>query len=646
MAAIYVMPLRAQVPDDVRRTIEQYLETLETSADYTQIYEDLTAFLDKPVNLNKAGTDELISFPLITPVQAVALTAHRQKYGPLINLSELQVIGFSPEQIRAIRPFVTLEAGAAAALNTLGNKLQQGRQEAILTVKRRYPDPEGSYLGDLLGSTLRLRYSLAGHYSFALTAEKDPGESWWRKGPDFYSGHAAVYNLGKIKTAVAGDYLLSMGQGLVLGSGIGIGKSANVLNIKRAQAALKPYRGVNEFLFLRGGAATLKLGKLDITAAAAVNALDTRLADTAIFGDLSFSSVDLDGLHRSNTEIAGKGNARRTMLGSWLSRTGRRGVWGGGVTRMSMNIPPEPPSQLYRRFYPTGTDQTFLHGWQGHTLGRWHLFSEYARLLETGQQALAAGALMSLGKWAELALHYRNYASGFISPYSTAFGNTSQNEKGFYTGIKINFSKRFSLNHYTDFWRQPWLTYRINAPSVNREMLWQLEYQPSKKTQLYLRMRQMQRPLGELSGQMKGVGRYDISMWRFHINAAVSEQSRLELRAENSLFTTGGNREQSSLYYAEYTGKFKGRMQVTARYTLFNISGYYNRIYAWENQLQYDFGTMAFYGKGRSAYLLLQKSLSRHLRAGLRYAWTESRDPDNTDPTWKRSIFAQLIWRK
>ena len=639
--------LQAQVPEEVRLTIERYLETLETNADYTQIYEDLTAFLDKPVRLNKAGTDELLNFPLMSPVQATALVAHREKHGPLLHLSELQVLGFSPEQIRALAPFVTLSTGTEGEIRRLGALLKVGRQEAVLTAKRRFPDPEDPYSGDLLGSSLRLRYTLSGRYSFGLTAEKDPGERWWRRGPDFYSGHAAIFNTGRIKSAVAGDYLLSIGQGLVMGSGIGIGKSAAVLNIKRTQPMVKPYRGVNEFLFLRGAAATVSLGKLELTTAAAFNTLDARIGDTAIFGDISFSSVDLDGLHRNNDEISGKGNLRRRTLGAWLSRNGRKGQFGGGLTSMNASLPPETDDRLYKLYNPTGRNSTFLHAWQGHTLGRVHFFSEWARLLETGKHAIAAGMLMSLGRWAELALHYRDYAPGFISPYSTSFGNSNQNERGFYTGIKFNFNKKISLSHYTDFWQQPWLTFRLNAPSRNREMLWQLDYQPTRKTQMYVRYRNMTRAISETAGPMKGIGEYTVQLLRVHLSAAISDQSRLEFRAEHSVNNSQGAKGHSSLYYSEFTGKLpKYRLQVIARYTLFSISDYYNRLYAYENQLLYDFGTVAFYGKGRSAYLLLQKNLSRHLKAGLRYAWTESVNDPGEAAVWNRRVFVQIIWRR
>jgi hypothetical protein len=637
----------AQIPEDVKLTIERYLETLETNADYTQIYEDLIVFTEKPLNLNHVGVDDLINFPLITPVQAAAIVSHRRRFGLFLQLAELQVVGMEPEQIRAIAPFVNISPGLEDRVKGLAEKLQKGKAEVILTTKRRYPDPKETYNADLMAMSTRLRYTLPGVYSFGITAEKDPGEYWWNRGPDYLSAHAAIFNFGAVKSLVAGDYVLSMGQGLVMGAGIGIGKSASVLNIKRSQPMVKAYRGVNEFLFLRGAAATLKLGqKWDFTIALASNGISARLGDTAGLGGEGFSSVDLDGLHRTSNEIENKNNLRRNLQGYWLQRNGKTGSFGGGASLFSSNLQQSKSEDLYRLYNPTGKKQHFYHGWQAHTLGRLHVFSEWAWMAQTRRHAISAGALISLGKWAEWSLHLRDYAPGFVSPYSTAFGNANQNEQGLYMGLKMNFSRKLSLSNYCDIARQPWLTFRFYAPSRTQDLLWQLDYAATKKTQLYVRYRYITRSLQSNEATTKSVTSYTTHLLRVNINAAVTQSSRVELRAEHSFNADGPSAGHSSLFYGEYTTRINpGRWQLVMRYSMFDVSGFYNRLYAYENQLLYDFGTVAFFGKGRSAYLLATKPINKRLKAGLRYAWMESINSGDVLPTWNRRIFAQLIWR-
>lgn len=642
---LFASQLKAQqLPDDVKRTIESYLETIETSADYTQILEELTSFLQKPVKINQAGIDELINFPLITPVDAANIIRHRNRYGLLLDINEFQVIGFSIEKIKAIQPFISLDISSKDKFRNLGHELKNGQTEVVSTFKYNPSSRNPDFTGDPLGSSIRAKYHAPGKFSIGLTADKDAGEQWWNKGPDFYSFHASVYNLGRFKIITLGDYLMSVGQGLVLGSGIGIGKSAAVLNIKRSQPMVKPYRGINEYLFLRGAATTLLLGKAELTIAGSVNGIDARLTDSLSAAEFAFTSIDLDGFHRSAQEIEQKRNSNRHMAGSWLNFNGKRGNAGFGWTNMGTSAIPAADNKLYRLFYPKTQFQNFIHAWQGHTIGALHLFSEAVYLLETQKHAISAGALISLGRGVEMSAHYRNYAPGFNSPYSTAFGNIANNETGFYTGIKVQISKKLSLSQYTDFFNQPWVTFRIYSPSKNRESLWQLDFNPTRKSQIYLRLRNINRAINQTDGNLRTTGEYNIRTLRIHFTAPVSMTDKLEFRGEHSVFSNSSS-EHSSLFYGEYSGKSnKLKLNIIARYSLFNISGYYNRIYAYENQLLYDFGIIAFYGRGRSAYILMQKNIGKQLKVGLRYAWSES-SSGGEQATRNQRIFIQLVWK-
>ncbi|MDZ7646335.1 MAG: hypothetical protein U5K54_03650 [Cytophagales bacterium] len=58
----------------------------------------------------------------------------------------------------------------------------------------------------------------------------------------FFSFHAQVLNKGKFKNLIVGDYQAQFGQGLILGSAFGIGKSAEaVTTIRRPNIGFMPY---------------------------------------------------------------------------------------------------------------------------------------------------------------------------------------------------------------------------------------------------------------------------------------------------------------------------------------------------------------------------------------------------------------------
>ena len=92
----------------------------------------------------------------------------------------------------------------------------------------------------------------------ALTAEKDRGEEFFtgsnKQGFDFYSAHLFIKDYNRtIKAIAIGDYAVSFGQGLILYSGFGAGKSSYVMNIKRTvPGCCGTYTSVNESNFQRG----------------------------------------------------------------------------------------------------------------------------------------------------------------------------------------------------------------------------------------------------------------------------------------------------------------------------------------------------------------------------------------------------------
>lgn len=631
--------------DDVREIIEKYLEYTESSADYTQILDDLTSYTERPILLNKASAEELMNFPLLSANDASAIINHRITYGPLLSFAELQVLGFSIEQIRAIMPFASLETSFQTKLEDLGQALKNSKTLVLNTHKFKSPSPApGGSLGNNHQTNLRIRYSIPGKYSIGLTAEKDPGEMYWNKGPDFYSAHAFFQNVGHIKALALGDYLLSFGQGLVMGSGIGIGKSALVMNVKRNAPNLKPYRGVNEFLYLRGAAIHFNFRKFEIIAAAAINKMDSRLlSDTGALSGL-FSSTDLDGYHRTLSETENKSNGQRTMVGTWVQHRDKRGILGIGGNYFQYDKSVNTYEDLYRKYYPTGNQLAFIHFFQAHTLGRNHVFSEWAFCPTNGTKAISAGVLTSLGKNVDFSIHFRNYDPGFNSPFSTAFGNGNQNETGLYTGLKVTLSPKLTLSHFTDFWSNPWLTYRVWSPSKGTDMLYQLEYAPKKKTQMYVRFRNQNKAVNVSGAEpIKRAGENKIYNLRLHLNSAIGDNYQLQLRGETAQNFGDVGHSISSLAFIQIN-KSLTNTKLIARYTLFNVPSYYNRIYAFENQLQYDFGTVAFYGKGAEIFLMINQKMSRRWKAACRASRMQYFAPGEKIITNKNALYFQFIY--
>lgn len=642
---VFSLCATAQTGDESEQIIEKYIENFEFNGDLSQVHEDLVNYMTKPINLNYAGLEELLNFPILSHAGTIAIVNHRLKYGLFLDITELQVAGFSPDDIRKLIPFVTINKKIQNKMEDLVFQLGDGKMYAVSTLKYRSPIaiPEGS-LGNNYAQNLRIRYYKPGVYSMGFSADKDAGERYWNKGPDFFSGHVSVHNFGKVKNLVIGDYLLSFGQGLVLGSGIGTGKSALVLNTKRNAPVLKPYSGTNEFLFHRGVALTAEFGKYEFTAAFSRNLLDTRLGQDSGFSGMSFSTVYLDGYHRTESEISNKGNTERTMIGGWIMRKNKSGFWGFGSSNFVYNKEISTSENLYKLHFPGGKTLNFLNLFQAHTIGRLHFFSEWACLAENNAKSGVLGILTSLGKALELSVLWRNYNPGFHSPFSTSFGNNYQNESGVYAGLKIRLHPKCVLSHFIDFWKNPWLNYRIWAPAQGKEMFWQVDYSPKKRTQVYLRIRSIDRPFAMNATQLsKVVAQNEIQSLRMHFSSVLSNHLTLQVRGEMATSNIERERRTSSLIFVQISKNMK-KSRLVVRYSIFEVPFYYNRMFAYESQLPFEYGTMSFYGQGQSAYVILQCKLTRHWKIGLRTAWNQTISSGEKNANSGYAIHVQVMY--
>jgi hypothetical protein len=98
---------------------------------------------------------------------------------------------------------------------------------------------------------------------------------------------------------------------------------------------------------------------------------------------------------------------------------------------------------------------------------------------------------------ADVSLLYRHMDAGYQSFFGRAFTENTMpaNEQGLYMGISLRPHSACKLNAYADFYRFPWLKYRVEAPSGGRDYSLQLTYTPHKRLELYTRYSSEQKSL-------------------------------------------------------------------------------------------------------------------------------------------------------
>ena len=88
---------------------------------------------------------------------------------------------------------------------------------------------EKNYLGPAVYHSLRYSFRYGDYFQAGITGEKDAGEPFFalhdKKGYDYYSFYGLLKNRGRLKALALGNYKLGFGQGLVIGTDFGLGKT-------------------------------------------------------------------------------------------------------------------------------------------------------------------------------------------------------------------------------------------------------------------------------------------------------------------------------------------------------------------------------------------------------------------------------------
>jgi hypothetical protein len=630
----------------VQQRIEFIAEQLETEEiDLTNVVEQLNYYFDHPLNLNGATAEELEELNLLTSVQINDLLLHRKLFGKFISIYELQSLEYWDIQtIQLVRPFIRVDDKLDNLHLSWKEALEQGNYEVYLryqttpeekTGYETVPDSilESSnsyYYGNSDRYYSRLRYSYRTNISLGVTAEKDAGEQFFKgaqkNGFDFYSAHA-FFRGGKYLKAVAlGDYQVQIGQGLNLWSGYAFGKTADVTNIKRTATALKPYTSVDEMRFMRGVAVDLGFRDFSLLSFASVKKVDASLISDSLYDDLEFvSSINMSGLHRTNSEIAKKDALTEKIIGSNLRYRNRNFQIGAAGVYQGYDKDYNKSVQPYNQFDFRGKEMFSLSGDYSWVIRNFNFFGEAARSSYSGAWANVHGVLFSLDSRASFSLLYRNYQRGYQTFYNTGFseGSNTQNESGIYAGLKMKLSSSWSLNSYVDLFKFPWMKYQVDGPSEGHEIMIQPSYKPNKQLEIYGRYRQQlrQKNSRDSDGTVTEIEDVVQRNYRLNLSYAVNEFFTIKSRIEYVTINRPSNTPEKGMIISQDV-LFKPKkmpFDLSLRYVLFDTDSYDTRIYSYENNALYVFAVPAYYYQGSRAYAMIRYSFLRHCDLWVRY---------------------------
>ena len=640
----------------IRQRIEFISEQLEDeNLDLTNLFDQLYYYFDHPININNTSTDELNDLGLLTDLQINDLFLHIKLFGKLMSIYEVQSLPYwDMETIRMVMPFVRVDDRLDNLKVTFKEAWKNGnfesffRYQSVLEEKNAYSSVPDSilqnsnsyYQGNPDRYYSRFRYSYRTNLSVGLTMEKDPGEEFGGKaqpnGFDFYSMHA-FYRGGKyLRTIAIGDYQIQIGQGLNVWTGYAFAKTAEVSNIKKSANSIKPYTSVDENRFLRGVATELGYKAFSLVLFGSRKKVDaTIIADSLVEEQEFVSSINLSGLHRTNSEIARKNSFEETIAGANLKyqkrnlRFGIASVYQGYDKLYNKAISPYNQFDFRgKSFVSHSFDYSFV--WRNFSF-----FGESALTSFSKKTAQVHGVLIALDPRVTLSVLYRNYDRAYQTTYNNGFseGSNTQNEKGLYFGAKIKLSNSWTLQTYADYFTFPWMRYLVDAPSSGHEVLIQPTYRPNKKMELYFRFRQQVKAKNSRLDDATVTAIEDVQQRNYRINFTynVMEGVVLKSRAEITTVDRASSAHETGflLYQDLLIRPKKWPVDFSMRYAFFDTDSYDTRLYAFESNALYVFSVPAYFYKGTRAYLMVRYSFLRRFDIWARYAVNLYTDRDS-----------------
>lgn len=630
----------------IQQRIEFISEQLESeNLDLTNILEQLHYLYDNPMNLNSAELEQLQEMGLLTDVQISDLLLHRKRFGKFISIYELQSLQYwDMATIRLVLPFVRVDDKLDQLHIGLKEALKHGKFEAylryqtILEPKEGYATVSDSilessnsyYHGNEHRYYARLRFSYRTNMSIGITAEKDPGEEFFKgsqkNGFDFYSAHA-FYKGGKYLRSVAlGDYQIQIGQGLNFWSGYAFGKSADVTNVKKSANTIRPYTSVDETRYLRGAGVEVGLKNFSLTTFGSYKGVDGSVISDSLLEDQEFvSSINLTGLHRTNSELGRKHTLNEIIFGSNLRYNTRSLQIGLAAVYQGYDRSFEKDTLPYNKYDFRGKGLIGMSADYNWVVRNFNFFGEVATSSYSGAFANIHGVLFSLDRRVSMSLIYRNYGANYQTFYSAGFseGSRTQNEKGLYAGLKLNLSNTFSINTYLDIFKFPWLKYQVDAPSDGHEFMIQPAFRPSRRLEVYVRYREQRRQKNrrDSDGTITEIEDVLQRNYRFNLSFKVSESIKLKSRVEYVTINRPSNQNEDGIIIVQdliYNPK-SFPVDISLRYALFDTDSYDTRIYTYENNATYVFSVPSYYYRGSRAYVLLRYSFLRRFDFWVRY---------------------------
>jgi len=665
--------VKAQEIPVVEQQIENITESDESETEDDSYVQALQHYLKNKLNLNTATEAELKEFPFLNPLQISNFFVYRKLFGKLISIYELQAVpSWGVETIQKMLPYITV-GPSLSIKEDLSKRFREGDQSVLMRgsyvlekaegfIRKNDTSATSFYPGSRERLLFRYKYQYGNLLQYGITAEKDPGEQWFKgaqkNGFDFYSAHLFIRNTGIVKYLALGDFTVNMGQGLIQWQSLAFRKSVDVTNIKRQASILRPYNSTGEYFFNRGTGITLEKNHFQATAFASFRRVSGNIVNDTSLAEDYFSSLITSGLNRTTNEQADKNKVQMNSFGGNISYNQTNFHLGVNAVHFQFNRNFNRDEQPYNNFVFRGKEFTNLSIDWGYTWRNLHWFGEAANH-KSKYYGMMSGLLISADPKVDLSFVYRNIQPRFQTIFGNAFtdGTLPTNEKGLFAGVSVKPTSKWKLDAFMDLYRFPYMRYRIDAPSNGREYLVQLTHKPNKQLEIYTRYRYENRAYNYSND-----GNYNTaeitptprSNWRTQVQFKISPSITLRQRIDMMWYDLKGTSESRGFlaFFDVFYKPMLKPVSANMRLQYFETDDFNSRIYTYENDVLYSFTIPAFFNKGYRYYFNINYDLSKKLSVWGRWAQliyknqsTVGSGLDEIPSNHRTEVRVQILWK-
>lgn len=645
---IVLLTLFTTAPKEIfaQDQFSRQLEEQEQTNDQTE--QDLSKLIGidhaKKKNINAVTYEELQALHTLTLNQINSFFEYKRKFGDFLSMYELQAI---PEwDIPLIKEvmkwFSLLEKSNKTEMSN-----EQAQHQIVFRIGR---SGSSSMLAQSFAKGMKQTFFYRNNNhvntAYGLSAEKDAGE---KNIFDFTSGYLQKTSFSIFKKLIVGDYLITMGQGMIHWHGYAFGKGSNILSIMRQSVSIKPHTGTEENRFFRGMGFEIGNKNTSLYCFVSKKGLDANIVYDSIRNKNWVSSLLLTGLHRNEKEWLDKKSLQSFHTGFILKHQFRSGHIALNGIYTHLNIPIQKRSLPYNTYSIKG-DQFFNLSSDFAVSGKWGtFFGELAADRDYSTGAII-GFLKNLHRTLDVGMQWRRISKSYnaFAPNIIAHQYGANNESGLYIGMNYKLNNRNRLEAYIDQFIHPFPVFSANGPQ--RGLVHALTYTiaPTKKWEIYLRLIEKRKTENLPSIQSKSHLLSVQQSFQLRIHAEFQINEALELRIRNELLIRkkeAGDNLHGWLSFAEIIlHPVLQPYSISIRTTYFNTDGFDASIYSMERDLPQYYSMQSFFNRGNSSYLLFQTKISNKVHLAGKWVMEKKYFPSST-PIPQFNTIIQSEWR-